>query len=164
MNFSNLDIVDVVQDLIRPNPALKFIRRDLDILEGFVVGLDDQPDNTARQRRALGLLDSIRKQLKTLKGDDAATVQHDLSEEGNDDECREILLMDGPGMGLDFTMKVVSNTPQNDTVQVFVDDAWHLYALSSAGTVRDGINHNHYNYVARYLGKGELPINNGYML
>ena len=49
---------------------LKFIHRDLDKLEGFVTGLDSLPENTARQRRAFGLLDSIRKQFKTLKGDD----------------------------------------------------------------------------------------------
>lgn len=46
--------------------TVKFIRRDLEILEGFVVGLDSLPENTARQRRALDLIDSIRQQLKTL--------------------------------------------------------------------------------------------------
>lgn len=46
--------------------AVKFIRRDLDKLEGFVLGIDVMPENTARQRRALCLIDSIREQLKVL--------------------------------------------------------------------------------------------------
>lgn len=46
--------------------AVKFIRRDLEILEGFVVALDSSSENTARQRRALRLIDSIREQLKVL--------------------------------------------------------------------------------------------------
>ena len=69
MNFPNPDdMVEAVYNKI--GNALKFIRRDLDILEGFVVGLDSFSNNTARQRRALGLIDNIREQLNTLKGDD----------------------------------------------------------------------------------------------
>lgn len=70
----------------------------------------------------------------------------------------QILLMDGPGKGRDFTMKITDTNPQNDTVQVFVDDAWHLYALR--GMVRDGSG----RYGARHIGKAELPIKGGYLV